>query len=190
VFVTKAVEVLLHGAAVSSGAKVAVIVELVTVVGLMTFVLDLNASSGDTHDFTRGRTAEKMFAETPTPWKAGGSNGRVTSRATSTVTETFASTSTSGPRLISSFDSSRVSLVYGAWGIVALLLLPQLSAMLVDSFASKRGKFIDKVTSAFSLSVNSKPMGIEGLNARPSVMSASVTLTLIGSGVSVDSGKP
>jgi hypothetical protein len=62
--------------------------------------------------------------------------------------------------------------------------------MLLDSFASRLGMLIDTVTSAFSRSVNSKPIGMEGLNARPSDISASVTLMLIGSGVSVDPGKP
>jgi hypothetical protein len=111
VVVTKVVEVLLYGTVV---VELGAIVALVTAGGARTPGLESNASSGETQDVTSGRTAEKMFVEVPTAWKGGGSNSRATSRATSTVTETLASTSTRGPRLISSFDRSRVVLAYGA----------------------------------------------------------------------------
>jgi hypothetical protein len=62
--------------------------------------------------------------------------------------------------------------------------------MLLDNLASKRGRLIDTVTSAFSMSVNSNPIGMDGLKARPSEISASVTLIFMGSGVSTESGKP
>jgi hypothetical protein len=106
---------------------------------------------------------------------------------TSTEMEMFASTSTSGPRLIA---RSEVVFAYGAVGAVAFVLLPQFVTTSVESFASRRGRFMDTKTSAFSLSANSKPTGMLGLKARPRRMSTLVTFVVNGSGVSVESGKP
>ena len=71
-----------------------------------------------------------------------------------------------------------------------MVLFPQFCALLLDSFALSRGKFMDMVASAFNLSVNSKPMGIVGLKASPSRISRSVTLAMMGSGVIDDPGNP
>lgn len=141
---------------------------------------------------TSGNTVEKMGASTSTSWKGGGSNGRATPRPTSTVTETFASTRTREPSTVGPGIGMLVVFTYGGLGSVTLLpvWLPQFACALVDSFASKRGRFIETSTSAFNLSANSKPIGIEGLKARPRRISTSVTFTLNGSGVSDDAGKP
>lgn len=156
---------------------------------------DANASPGETQDVTSGNAVEKIAAPSSIPWNGAGSSGRESWKATSTVSEMFASTSTRGPRFARPLVILSVMFVefaYGALGNVTLLpvWLPQFPATLVDSRASRRGKFIDTVTSAFNLSVNSKPIGIEGLKARPRRISTFVTLTLNGRGVSVDPGKP
>jgi hypothetical protein len=146
--------------------------------------------AASTHAVTRGKTVEKMFASRLTSPKGGGKSGRFSPNPTSTVTDTLASTSTSGPRARRSVLIPVVVFRYGALGVVALLLLPQLATAFVDSFASRRGRFIDTKTSAFSLSKNSNPTGIVGLNASPSSMSTSVMFTLKGNGVSLEPGKP
>lgn len=111
----------------------------------------------------------------------------LTLRARSMERETLASTKATGPRARRSADGVTV-LLDGGWD--ELLLLPQFCAMLPDSFASRRGRFIVAVTSAFNWLKNWNPIGIDGLNARPSRSSALVMLTLTGSGVSAVSWKP
>jgi hypothetical protein len=108
------------------------------------------AFSGDAQDDNKGKTAVKMFCSIPIALNGGGSSGKETSRAMSIERETFASTKARGPNLMSSGDSSAVWFANGASGTVALLLSPQFSAILLDSFASRRGKFKEGVTSAFS----------------------------------------
>jgi hypothetical protein len=146
--------------------------------------------AASTHSVTSGKTVEKMFASRLTSPKGGGSNGSSNPKPTSTVTDTFASTRTRGPRVRRSLLSSVVVFAYGALGVVTLLLFPQFAAAFVDSFASRRGRFMETKTSAFSLSRNSNPTGIVGLNASPSKMSALVMFTLNGSGVSLEPGNP
>jgi len=120
--------------------------------GTITPVMLSKAFSGAAQPESRGKTAVKMFSWTPTALKGGGRIGIETSRAISIERETFASTKARGPRLRSSGGNSVVWLANGGFGAVALLLLPapQFSGMLLDSFASRRGKFKDGVTSAFS----------------------------------------
>lgn len=151
-------------------------------------VIDLNASSGLTQAVTKGIPVEKRFAVWPIAWKAGGKNGSSRSTAASIVTEMLASTRTRGPR------SKRLSVLlvveFAKGAVGAVELLPQFAAASVERRASRRGRPMEMTTSALSLSVNSKPMGMEGLKASPSRMSTSVTLTLNGRGVNVDPGKP
>jgi len=120
--------------------------------GTITPVTLSKAFSGAAQPDSRGKTAVKIFSWTPTALKGGGRIGIETSRAISIERETLASTKARGPRLRSSGGNSVVWLANGAFGAVALLLLlaPQFSGMLLDSFASRRGRFKDGVTSAFS----------------------------------------
>jgi len=120
--------------------------------GTITPVTLSKAFSSAAQPESRGKTAVKMFSWTPTALKGGGRIGIETSRAISIERETLASTKARGPRLRSSGGNSVVWLANGAFGAVALLLLlaPQFSGMLLDSFASRRGRFKDGVTSAFS----------------------------------------
>ena len=120
--------------------------------GTMTPVTLSKAFLGAAQPDSRGKTAVKIFSWTPTALKGGGRIGIETSRAISIERETLASTKARGPRLRSSGGNSAVWLANGAPGCVALLLLPtpQFSGMLLDNFASRRGKFKDGVTSAFS----------------------------------------
>jgi len=120
--------------------------------GTITPVMLSKAFSGAAQPESRGKTAVKMFSWTPTALKGGGRIGIETSRAISIERETLASTKARGPRLRSSGGNSVVWLANGAPGCVALLLLPapQFSGMLLDSLASRRGRFKDGVTSAFS----------------------------------------
>jgi hypothetical protein len=148
------------------------------------------ASPALTHAVTRGKPIEKIFASTPTSLNGGGRSGRLSPMPTSTVTDMFASTSMRGPMAARLPETSVVLFVYGAVGIVELLLFPQFATALVDSLASRRGRFMETKASALSLSLNSKPTGIVGLKARPSRMSTSVMFTLNGSGVSVEPGNP
>ena len=141
----------------------------------------LKADDGAAHPLINGKTVVKRFFATLNAFRPGGRIGMLTSRARSIERETLASTKAMGPRARRSADSAVILFANGA---VELLLLPQFCAMLLDSFASRRGRFIVAVTSAFNWLRNWKPIGIEGLNARPSRSSALVTLTLMGSGVS------
>jgi hypothetical protein len=165
--------VVVHGSAVAFTAPIALI--------------DGNDFAASTHAVTRGKTVEKMFASRLTSPKGGGRSGMVRPTPTSTVSETLASTRVSAPRERRLSASSVVRFPNGA---VELLLLPQSLPGLVDNLASSRGRFIVTKASALSLSRKSKPTGMVGLKASPRSISTSVTLTLNGSGVSVDPGKP
>jgi hypothetical protein len=137
-----------------------------------------------THSVTSGKTVEKMFASRFTSLKGGGRRGTVRPKPTSMVMDTLASTRAREPSARTSPAAGVVVFAYGA--PVELFLFPQSAAAFVDSLALRRGRFTETNTSAWSLSRNSKPTGMVGLNARPSKISTSVTLTLKGSGVRVD----
>lgn len=145
------------GAAVMLAAHFGAVFVASTIIGggggTITPVTLLKAFSGAAQPDSRGKTAVKMFSWTLTALKGGGRIGIETSRAISMERETFASTKARGPRLRSSGGNPDVWFANGAFGTVGLLLLPaapQFSGMLLDSFASRRGKFKDGVTSAFS----------------------------------------
>jgi hypothetical protein len=122
------------------------------VVGLisMVAVIEANESPASTHCVTSGNTVEKMFASIPAAPKGGGNSGKLRLMPTSTVTETFASTSLRSPRLARPDLMSVVLPPDGAVESVALVVLPQFAIAFVDSFASRRGRFIDTKTSALS----------------------------------------
>lgn len=148
------------------------------------------AVSGDLHSETRGNSALKMFRATPTELKGGGRIGIEALKLTSQEMETLASTKAIGPSWIRSGDDCVVLFAYGADGLVALSPLAQFSAMLVESFASRRGRSKVAVTSADNWPRKSKPTGMVGLKARPRVTSTSVMLTVTGRAVRVVSWKP
>jgi len=105
----------------------------------------LKADDGAAHPLISGKTVVKMFFATLNALRPGGRIGILTLRPRSRERETLASTKAMGPRAMRSADSISVLLANGA---VELLLLPQLSAILLDNFASRRGRFIVAVTSA------------------------------------------
>jgi hypothetical protein len=148
------------------------------------------AFAASTHSVTSGITAEKMLASRFTSLKGGGRIGILRPNPASMEMDTFASTRARGPSTIISPVLGVVVLPDSRPGSVLLLLPPQFAAALVESLASRRGRSIDKVISAVSLLRNSNPIGMVGLNARPSRMSMSMTSTLKGSDVSVDPWKP
>lgn len=131
-----------------------------------------------------------MFCATPTWLNGGGRIGMETSKLRSQEMETLASTKAMGPSWIRSGDNCVVLFAPGADGSVELLPLAQFSAMLVESFASRRGRSKTVVTSADNWPRKSKPTGMAGLKARPRVTSTSVMLTVTGRGVRVVSWKP
>jgi hypothetical protein len=140
------------------------------------------------HALTSGITSAKMFASVPMSENGGGRRGRLSPISMSIEIETFAAVSISGlVRLVGLVGLSIDGIVMG---LKVLLLSMQLAAMFVESFASRRGRFMETAISAFILLLNSKPMGIVGLKARPSVMSALVALALMGRGVSDAPSKP
>lgn len=160
--------------------------------GITTPRLLSKARSGDTHSETRGNSALNTFCEAETALNGGGSTGSARLKARSQEMDTLASTKASGPSLMGSWRRCKVLFVnggtdgaVGAGGAVVLVPLPQFAAILLESFASRRGSSKVAETSAFSWSRNSKPTGMEGLNARPSTISTSVILTVTGKGVSL-----
>ena len=119
--------------------------------GMMTPEALSNALSGETHSETRGKFALNIFCAALIALNGGGSTGSERSNPISQEMETLASTRARGPSLIRSLRKCVVLFAYGgAGGAVALLLLPQFSAMLLESFASRRGSSREAVTSAFN----------------------------------------
>lgn len=126
--------------------------------------------TGLTHEVMSGMFVEKTFAEVPAESKGAGSRGRVSSAAMSIATETFVSISTGllrsaslGSVCVPSFSRSHCFLAS------------------VVNFASSRGRSRETVIRALSLSPNSKPIEIVGVNARLRARLLSVMLELNGS---------
>lgn len=180
-----------HNVVSASGSVVALYIEVADTEEEMIMVGVAKEPSGAAHDVTIGTTFEKMLASAAMSRKGGGRSGKATLSPTSADIDKLASTRTSGPILVRVVEESSVLLAYGAPGMVALLLLLlQYAAEFVDNLASRRGRLKETVTSALSLSANSNPTGMVGLNARPNFTSTSVTLVLKGKGFKIDSGKP
>ena len=133
------------------------------------------------HAVMSGKAVEKSCASTAMSPRGGGRRGRLIPRPSSRVRDILAEMSVRGPRFTTA-STSVVEFLNGAPS-------PHSAPASVDNLASKRGRFTETTTSAFSWSLNSKPMGMVGLNARPSWMSTSVTSTVKGSGLMVVPGK-
>lgn len=147
--------------------------------------------TGSTHEVMSGNSVEKSEIDVPAESSGAGRRGSVRSAETPTTTDMFASTRTRELRSLglgfaTSFSFSFSWRVSFFFSFLLLSSSAHWSLALVVSFASRRGKSRATVTRVLSLSLNSKPIGIVGVKATLSAMSASETLVVKGSALSVE----
>lgn len=142
---------------------------------------------GVTHVVISGISVEKICADVPAESNGAGSKGSVRSAETSIATEMLASTRT---------NELRPGFFGFGCGLLSVIVLFPVSRRthcfptFVVSFASSRGRLSDTVTRALSLSLNSKPIGIVGVNAKLRERSTSVTFEVNGRALRVAPLRP